>query len=84
MKRAGIERGEDVGFDLEAATSGVDEDRAAERAALSELSQERRVDDPARGFGERQEHDQHVGLLKQALQALRARKADNSGQRLWG
>ena len=62
MKRAGIERGEDVGFDLEAAASGIDEDRAAERAALPELSQKRRVDDPARGFGERQQHDEHVGL----------------------
>ena len=83
MKRARIERGDDVGFDLEAAASGVDEDRAAERAALPELSQERRVDDPAGGFGERQEHDQHVGLLKQALEAIRARKAGDSGQRLW-
>src|SRR5271163_4763817 len=40
MKRAGIERGEDVGFDLQAAASGVDEDGPAEPAALPKLGEE--------------------------------------------
>jgi hypothetical protein len=52
-KRAGIERGEDVGFDLQAAATGVDEDRAAERAVLFQLREERRGDDPASGFSQR-------------------------------
>ena len=37
FQRAGIERGEDVGLDLQPAASGIDEDRAAERAVLLEL-----------------------------------------------
>ena len=82
-KRAGIKRGEDVGFDLQAAATGVDEDRAAERAVPLQLREERRVDDPASGFSQRQQHDQHVGLRQEALQALSARKADDTGQRLW-
>ena len=33
------------------------------------------LDDPARGFRERQQHDQHVGLRKHALQALPRRRS---------
>ena len=75
LERAGIERGEDVGLDLQAAASGVDEDRAAERAALPELGEERRVEDPARGFGQRQQHDEHVGAREQALRARPRRRS---------
>ena len=38
LEAPGIERGENIGFDLQAAAPGVDEDGTAEPAALPEFS----------------------------------------------
>ena len=54
---------------------GVDEDRAAERAVASELSEKRCVENPRVASVSGSSDDEHVGLRQQALEPVRRPKS---------
>src|SRR5262249_32208372 len=83
-QRALVERGEDVGIDLQRAPPGVDQEGPAQRAARIELADQIEIDDPARGWRGRQETGENLGPTQERLEPGAAVKGRDAGERLAG
>src|SRR5262249_61903060 len=83
-QRSLVERGEDVGIDLQRAPPGVDQEGAAQRAARIELADQIEIDDPARGWRGRQETDENLGPTQERLQPGAGVESREAGERRAG
>src|SRR5665213_4434697 len=74
-ERTVIETGEEFRLILQAAASGVDHDRRAERTAAVELGEQLAIEHMPRIRRQRQQADQDVGASQEGFELRRAVKA---------
>src|SRR5437016_8381263 len=74
-ERAVIQALQDVGFVLQAAAAGVDQDRRADRAVAVEFGEQVAIEDVPRIRRQRQQADQNIGLPQKRFELRLAMKA---------
>ncbi len=74
-ERAVIEALQDVGFVLQPAAAGIDQDRSAERAAAIQFREQRAVEDVPGLRRQRQQADQDIGATQECVELRLAVKA---------
>src|SRR6478752_5348561 len=82
-KRAIVEAAQNVGFVLQSATAGIDQDRRAERAVAVKPRKEIAVEDVPRVRRQRQQADQDVGLPQERLELSTALEAGDALDLFW-
>ena len=79
-QRALLQRGDNIGIDLQRAAAGIDQERAAGAAVAPELAEQRKVQETLGLAGLRQQADQDLGAGEKRIDAGRAMKRGDAGR----